>query len=55
MKKKYVFPEAITISLSLMCPLATSEPELDITPGVSPVLGSELDVKENKSVWDEEW
>ena len=55
MKKKYVFPEAFTISLSLTCPLATSEPDIEITPGVDPVPGDELDVKGHKSIWEEEW
>ena len=55
MKKPYMIPEAIAICLAAALPLATSQPDVNISPGVTPVPGSELDAKESKSVWDEEW
>ena len=55
MKKTYIAPEALVISLSMTLPLATST---DI--GDTPVDPGTYDVKESykgggKTIWDEEW
>ena len=56
MKKPYIYPEALVVGLSAVSPLAAvSNPDITTNPNVAPVPGNELDVKENKNVWDEEW
>ena len=55
MKKPYIFPEALVVGLSAVSPLAVSNPDIKTTPSAAPVTGDELDVKENKNIWDEEW
>ena len=57
MKKKYIIPEALTINISMACPLATSEPDIDLNPGTDHVIGEDLDVKSftNVNLWDNEW
>ena len=57
MKKTYITPEALTVVLGTCQMMAESQPQVDVnpTPGEGPVLGGDLDVKESKNVWDEEW
>ena len=56
MKKPYIYPEALVVGLSAVSPLAAvSNPDITTKPNAAPVTGDELDVKENKNVWDEEW
>ncbi len=55
MKKPYIYPEALVVGLSAVSPLAVSNPDIKTTPSAAPVQGKDLDVKENKNIWDEEW
>ena len=55
MKKPYIYPEALVVGLSAISPLAVSNPDITTNPNATAVQGGELDVKESKSVWDEEW
>ena len=56
MKKPYIYPEALVVGLSAVSPLAAvSNPDITTKPNATPVKGEDLDVKENKNVWDEEW
>ena len=43
------------VGLSAVSPLAVSNPDIKTTPNATPVQGEDWDVKESKSVWDEEW
>ncbi|MBP3712282.1 MAG: hypothetical protein IJ537_07440 [Bacteroidaceae bacterium] len=55
MKETYITPEVFLISLSAVRPLAVSQPDITTNPGGDAVEGKDLDVKESKSIWDEEW
>ncbi len=55
MNKTYITPEVFLISLSAVRPLAVSQPDIKTNTGTNAVQGEELDVKESKSIWNEEW
>lgn len=57
MKQLYISP-AISIEESVAAHIiAESAPNITIKPGVEPVIGEELDVKEasDDNIWNEEW
>ncbi len=55
MKQPYISPATLTVAFGITSIIAVSAPDIKTTPDATPVTGNELDVKENKNVWDEEW
>ena len=56
MKKTYIIPEALTVSLNTSNIIAASNPQAGVDPGEEVEAGN-LDVKRasDVNVWDEEW
>ena len=55
MKKLYFQPACVAVELDNEEMVAESAPNIGTNPGDDPVPGGDLDAKENKSIWDEEW
>ena len=55
MKKPYISPEMQTVAIHSNQMMAESAPQVSANPEATPVQGSDLDVKEKKEIWDEEW
>jgi hypothetical protein len=55
MNKLYFQPACMVVELDNEQMVADSGPNIGVNPGTDPIPGEELDAKENKSIWDEEW
>ena len=55
MKQPYISPDMQTLSIGINQMVAESAPKVGINSEVTPLQGSELDTKETKNLWDEEW
>ena len=57
MKKTYIIPEMLTVKLGTMQMMAqsTTAPTVGVNSSATAVDGADLDVKESKNLWDEEW